>query len=330
MEDKVSVVIPVFQTKRFLGKSINSVLNQTYSNIEIILVNDGSTDGSEEVCNEYSKKFSNIKVVHQKNQGVSIARNNGIKHSTGKYIMFLDSDDYIKPIMIETLMVTINKFDIDIGFCSFTREFDNKIVEVKNEIKEGYYTSEKFMEIFFDLLTTDIINNIGTKIYKKDVLTENNIKFKDHLSIREDVIFCLEAIMNSQKFHFTNDTFYIYTQLREETSLMSTYKQNFFEANEELIYLLEEYLSDNNSSQKNKQNFYNYYLNSVIGILINETEFHSENIYKVIEKIKRSNHFIKADTYIKDTSFKIKIMYYLIKYNFHRILKNILVYKYKL
>lgn len=328
MKDKVSVVIPVFQTKKFLSKCINSVLNQTYKNMEIILINDGSTDGSKEICNEFSENYHNVKVIHQRNQGVSRARNIGLEHTTGDFIMFLDSDDYIHPTMVETMMSPMDEYNIDITFCNFTREFDSHLAEVKSNLREGCYTLEEFVGVFFELLSNDIINNIGTKIYRKKVLTKGKIKFRENYSIREDIMFCLEAIINSKKLYFLNNNFYIYTQLRANDSLMSSYKDNFFEANEEFMVMLREFLFLNNSSEKTKQDFYNYYFNSLIGILINEATYHKERINDVLDKITKSNNFIESKKYISKSSFKKRILYILIRFDLHKLLKCVLISKY--
>ena len=111
--EKISVIIPVYNVEKFIEQSIKSVLNQTYKNLEIILVDDGSTDSSGSICDEYSKKDKRIKVIHQDNKGLSGARNSGLDIATGKYIMFLDSDDYFENNSCEILYSEIEKKQAD-------------------------------------------------------------------------------------------------------------------------------------------------------------------------------------------------------------------------
>ena len=127
---KISVVVPVFNSEKYLEKCIDSIINQTYKNIEIILINDGSSDKSEEICNSYLKTYKNIKLINQSNSGVSVARNNGLKSSTGDYVLFVDSDDWLEKDMLEIMVKEIDNFDIDIVRCEYFVE-NNPVLEDK-------------------------------------------------------------------------------------------------------------------------------------------------------------------------------------------------------
>jgi len=128
--DLITVVIPIFNVEKYLNKCIDSVLSQTYSNIEIILVNDGSTDNSGMMCDEYKNKDSRIKVIHKKNGGLSEARNFGIEVSSGKYITFIDSDDYVEKDYIEYLYYLIQKYNTKISICAYSVLMENgKIID---------------------------------------------------------------------------------------------------------------------------------------------------------------------------------------------------------
>lgn len=129
----VSVIVPVYNAEHFIEKCIHSILNQSYKNIELILVNDGSTDNSVKICDSFAKIDNRIKLIHQANSGPSVARNNGIYNAKGKYIQFIDADDYIEENMIETLVNEMEK-GLDIVICGYKRIFkeENKITSTKN------------------------------------------------------------------------------------------------------------------------------------------------------------------------------------------------------
>ncbi|MGZ5551627.1 MAG: glycosyltransferase family 2 protein, partial [Nitrososphaeraceae archaeon] len=127
MKDKISIIIPVYNGVKYLPKCIDSVLNQTYKNLEIILVDDGSTDESGKICDTYSLKDNRIKVVHKQNGGLSDARNTGLKIATSEYIGFVDSDDFIESDMYEILLKTLYAYDADIVQCASYKIIDEKI-----------------------------------------------------------------------------------------------------------------------------------------------------------------------------------------------------------
>ena len=148
--EKISVVIPMYKVEKYLKKCIESVLKQTYTNLEIILVDDGSPDKCGEICEEYKKKDSRIKVIHKENGGLSDARNKGIDVATGKYVTFIDSDDFIEENYIEFLYNLIQKYNADISIGSHKVIYNNRIID-KSTYKEFSENSEKILEkILYD------------------------------------------------------------------------------------------------------------------------------------------------------------------------------------
>ena len=127
---KLSIIIPVFNVEEYLPKCIESVVNQTYDNLEILLINDGSTDNSGVICDNFAHKDERVKVVHKENGGLSAARNLGLSLATGHYIAFLDSDDYIDSEMYETLVDALENADADIAACGFKEIYQNKHLQI--------------------------------------------------------------------------------------------------------------------------------------------------------------------------------------------------------
>lgn len=177
----VSVVIPVYNVKRYLEECVSSVIDQTWRNIEIILVDDGSTDESGRLCDEIAKKDSRIKVIHQKNRGQSSARNRGMSEATGEYILFVDSDDFIDSCLIEEIFGLGKEYDADIiNFGSINTNGAKCIPK-----HFGVYDYEGFCANFYEL---EYSHAVWSKMYRRKFLTEHSIYFQE-LSGVEDACF---------------------------------------------------------------------------------------------------------------------------------------------
>lgn len=181
----VSVIIPVYNSEKYIGKCLESVLNQTYKNIDIIVINDGSTDNSQEIINTYKSKYQNIIAINQENMGVSKTRNKAIKLAKTKYVMFIDNDDYIDKDYIETHLNTAEKGNYDIVLSGYKRPTETGKVIKKIKLKDEDWS--KFM-IFAP----------WAKIYKREYLIKNNIEFLSN-NIGEDVYFNLQAMLLTDK-----------------------------------------------------------------------------------------------------------------------------------
>lgn len=144
----VSVVVPIYNTKPYIRKCVESILNQTYLNIELILVDDGSTDGSGDVCDEYAKRYEKIGVIHQENMGLLSARKTGVNAASGQYILFVDSDDYIENDLIDELMHGMLSEETDLVVSYLLYEDEGMIVKSDAYIQDGRYKKEKDIGIF--------------------------------------------------------------------------------------------------------------------------------------------------------------------------------------
>lgn len=133
-ENLVSIIVPIYNVQSFLNECINSLLKQTYSNIEVLLINDGSTDKSEEICREYCKKDSRLSYFYQSNSGVSSARNKGINYSKGNYILFVDADDYVEPSFVEEMLASLKINEVDCVQCGYKKKIGDRVhVELRGQ-----------------------------------------------------------------------------------------------------------------------------------------------------------------------------------------------------
>ena len=240
MEDLISIIIPVYKVEKYIYKCIDSVLNQTYKNLEIILVDDGSPDKCPEICEEYAKKDNRIKIIHKKNGGLSDARNAGLKVATGKYIGFVDSDDYIEKDMYQVLYNNIIKTNSDISIVNLKEVKENEIIEnnVKDEQNTIEYTK---LEGLKKLIENKIKSYAWNKLYKKEIL--NNIEFPVGRKM-EDLAVMHKIFEKANKIVYTDKIEYYYLQ-RGDSILgnidLKLTKDLFYFVTERYKYMIKKY-----------------------------------------------------------------------------------------
>lgn len=227
---KVSVIIPVYNAERYCCDTISSVLNQTYKNFELILVDDGSTDNSLRIIKDFANNESRIKVVHTENYGVSHARNVGLSYATGEWIHFIDSDDYIEPNMMEEMYSIISKHnDADVVISGVKKIFES---ESKYEIQRFNNMSlNNRKEIGNYLLSMNftqrdmLLNYLWNRWIKRSIISSNNILFDESLSLGEDFVFNCEVIKKSSCIMLLEDAYYNY-YIRGDQSLISRFHRD--------------------------------------------------------------------------------------------------------
>lgn len=218
----ISVIIPIYNVEKYLKECIDSILNQTYKNIEIILVDDGSTDNSPNICDEYTQKDTRVITIHQKNQGVSSARNKGLEASKGNYIFWIDSDDYVKEDCIEKLYNLLKKYDSDISICDYTQGSDRDYVFVDNEVKEEVYDSFTGLNnIYKNHHYSFIMAASWAKLIKKSLYKD--LKYPV-AKIFEDIYLSHHLISKCNKISYTNEVMYYYYQWPESILGKKLYK----------------------------------------------------------------------------------------------------------
>lgn len=214
---KLSVIIPVYNVEKYLKDCVESVINQTYKDIEIILVNDGSKDNSPQICDELSNLYDNIKYISQENMGVSVARNNGMKFATGELITFVDSDDTLDSDMYQILIDLIEKENCDIAHCSYKRVDSLGVKPIGNTGK--IYVQNK-VDALECLIAGYLFNgSLWNKIYRRELV--EGLKFKEGLIINEDILFNIQAFDLAKSTAFIDVAKYNYI-VREGYSATNT------------------------------------------------------------------------------------------------------------
>lgn len=225
---KVSIIMPVYNKAKYLENMVNCILSQTYTNFELIIINDGSTDGSDKICDKLSKD-SRIKVIHIENAGVSNARNIGLEIVRGEYIQFLDADDYIEKNMLEDLVKIADKNKPDLIISGIKKvDQNNKLIENILPNFDGITDVSKMMENFGEVQrTTGIYGYISNKFIKRSIIKENNLKFNTSIWLAEDLDFYLELYKYICKVYFCRYSYYYYLIDAENSSTTSGIIDNY-------------------------------------------------------------------------------------------------------
>ena len=272
MEDLISIVVPIYNVEKYLDKCIKSIINQSYKKLEIILVDDGSKDNCGKMCEEYRKIDKRIKVIHKKNGGLSSARNAGIKIATGKYIGFIDSDDWIEKDMFKEMIKLAKENNSDIVQCDFIRcNEENLVIDNTNKKIVNIYSN---IEAIWNQYKKGIdVSSIVTwnKLYKKSLF--NDIEFPEG-KINEDEFTIYKLFYYANKVVYTNKIFYYYRQ--NPNSIMNT---SFSKKNLDYLDAYEEKADfiKGIGEEKLFEHTMNYYYNALIHNYIKYQKLYKED-----------------------------------------------------
>lgn len=324
----VSIIVPVYNTESYLEKCLNSILNQTYENIEIIIIDDGSTDNSYKILQKFQNKNKRIRLLQQKNSGQGVARNKGIEISKGEYIFFIDSDDRVTENMVEEMVSEIEKTDSD--FSSFLIAFeDSKSQKIYK--KKFNSTILKNDEIYQNTLEIkDIFIVPWNKIYKRKFLVDNEIYFPK-IKKNEDILFIHKLAFFSKKCSFINKIFY-YSWMREGSTSRNVTEENI-KASLELLKREKELLLKNKCFEKYELYYKVFYIRGIFNILLQGLFYKSTKIKEIKNIIENSdfNGYLLDFEVIKKLPVKHKITIFLYKIGCLEIVIKILnIFKFKI
>lgn len=216
-QEKISVIVPIYNAQIYLEKCLNSIISQTYENLEIILVNDGSKDNSLEIIEKYQNQDKRIRVVNQENSGVSVARNRGIEEATGKYIIFIDATDYIEKNMFEVLAIDLFQNNVDLSMCGYRNvDINGNILYESSAMDEKYFDAKTFRNnLFKKQYYRELICN---KLFKLEIIKKNNIRFSEDIYINENTLFLLDFSKYAFRYSYGNEKLYNFLSARNRIS----------------------------------------------------------------------------------------------------------------
>lgn len=313
MKPEISIIVPVYNIDKYINRCLDSILAQSFTNWECLLIDDGSIDNSLSICKQYEKKDSRFRVIHQENSGVAVARNNGIENANGNYIAFLDGDDSIVPDSYEILYNTAQKQNADIVQGRFKFFNDKKII--KNKVKswpaEGEYTIES------NTIFPWWFGMCWSRLYSLKLINSNKIRFPQGISFCEDTVFSYECLAVSKKTYMIENEFYNYFS-RSDSALgeMTLEKLNDRVKACELMYSWYE-------SHKNESNIHD------ISLSIMDMKFRTKIWFifkfKKIDCYRFVNTFPEVNEYLlKSNRKKLKILYFLCLHKCYFIVKLII------
>ena len=286
---KVSVIIPIFNTGAFLRRCVESVLGQTLTDIEVILVNDGSTDDSGKICDELAREDSRVIVIHKENEGVSIARNKGIEIAKGEYIGFVDSDDWIEPEMYYSLYNKAKETDSEIVMCDAVTKYDDKEDEEDTIYQLNSDVLIKHEDIYPKLLM-EIAGSAWRCIYKNELLKDNDIIFPVGLKFSEDRIFNILALGYSSGLYYIKKAYY--NRYIRNGSAVNKYYENMIGI---ALDARKRTMSAIDSAWQGQQEYKDMYENQTVGFALTaiNNEFYKDSKSSFIKKYKNIKRICK-------------------------------------
>lgn len=292
---KISIIVPVYNVEQYLKKCIDSILIQTFKNIEVILVNDGSTDNCGEICDEYLSKDPRVRVIHQKNEGLSEARNAGINIAKGEYIGFIDSDDWIEPTMYEILYSLSIKYNADISTCLIKHHGKNQKSNIEKSVNQvQVFNSQEAIERLYNNSLSGFI--ACNKLYKRNLFED--IKYPKG-RVYEDAAVMYRLFDQASKIVFINEQLYNYNH-RDQSITRSGFSEKRFDI---VLNYFETYsfMEKNYPFMCEKINF--IYFSSLRGMLVDiicekSASRNTENIKKISRNIREVNNTILKNNII--------------------------------
>ena len=283
MNQKVSIVIPVYNVEKYIERCLKSILNQTLDSIEVIVIDDGSTDNSGKICDEFSSKYKNIKTIHKKNEGVSSARNLGITLAKGEYIGFVDPDDFIHINMYKVLYENAKKVNSDIAVCSVNEIRGNEIFTEDNTGKFIKYSKSEAISGYFNDRYPFNHNYLCNKLFRKKLF--DNVRLNEKIAYQEDSEIMIKLLNASDSIAYIGKPLYNY-DLREGSLSSGKISKRKITA-ERAFYSIYEYTGYNICEYKSKAllKYIGLVFNIVIEIIKNYGEYKEEYL-NMITRIK--------------------------------------------
>ena len=313
---KLSVIVPVYNTEKYLRECIDSILAQTFTDFELILVNDGSTDGSGAICDEYAKQDERIRVIHQENGGITVARKSGVRVARGEYVTFVDSDDWIDKDMYRMML---SWEPVDIVICNMIRATNESLFEINCCVNSGRYDKQTLIDHFYPVMLFDFAQcqpavrpSLCNKLIRREIIRNVINHVADGITYGEDALCSYACMLDAENIHVIDQGLYYYRE--NPQSVCNVYNKDMFA---KLILLgseLERQFAERNCDLHSQ--VFGYLARHSLECIRNELLYHAGVSFK--EKKDRINRFInnpllmKAICYaipeIKDRKTRLKLL----------------------
>lgn len=292
MDHKLSVIIPVYNVEEYLKQCVESVLEQDYEPFELILVDDGSTDESGSICDYYKEKDKRVKVIHQHNQGHTIARQNGFGASDGEYIIFIDSDDWIEDKMFALMMEKTIKEETDIVQCGFKAAKGGIRTEAISPYEPGLYEKSRLIEIIYPTMIYDkakhcfgVAPNMWNKIFKRELVEKHIYRIDPRIRSGEDGLLTFACFIDAQRIYNMQECFYCYRS--RETSMCRITDDKRLDENHILFQYYQEWFLSKAILAESIEHYVVYQTLQAVDALMAKCS---------IRQIKREHPYLKKDS----------------------------------
>ena len=313
----VSIIVPIYNAEKYMKKGIDSIINQTLKEIEIILINDGSSDNSGKIADEYAKKDSRIIVIHQENSGPSVARNKGISIAKGKYIGFVDSDDYVEETMYEEMYKYASENKVQMAMCSYYEKsiHNNKSIIVNTNLQP--YKVYNKLEIKENIISTFAKNenygfySLWNKIYERGWLQKTNIQLDINREHGEDWWFNINIFNKLQSYIYISKPLYNYIHINKN-SLMFKYRENQFDLVLDGRLKMKEIIPTQYINQKEFNQRFVYEFSSYIVMTIKKVQDRKKK-KQLIDNVLNNSEVIDSCKNVSNLPIHFKIISFFIK-----------------
>ena len=302
----ISVVVPVYNVEKYIERCVVSIVNQTYTNLEIILVDDGSTDQSGLICDELNNQDDRIKVIHKMNEGLGLTRNRGVTEAKGEYICFIDSDDYVEKQYIETIYFDLKKQEADVCYCGHTKDIDGKYEIRKNPLAGETFCGQEIKDKIIPRMCGCRIGNDNVEmsscmaIYSTKIIKKYSLEFpSERKYISEDLIFNINYLAKCNKICMSDCVGYFYVTV--STSLTRKYNPNRFHQQIVMTRKVIELTQEIGVFTLSENRIYNNFMTWVRAIIKAEQNRYSE--IGLINSIQQISEICNND-YVKEISSK--------------------------
>lgn len=331
MNNLVSVIVPAYNVEKYLSRCLDSILAQTYKYIEVIIVDDGATDKTGEIADQYAKRFKNIRCIHKKNGGLSDARNSGMECVRGEYVLFVDSDDWIESNLIEDNLQLMLKNDVEVIVWGYYADFvDDKEVTINTiEINspEGCCRKNVNPEMLIEKDVLGLVGYAWNKMYSVNLLKRQEAEFVKGLSLVEDILFNVPVLLAAEKIYFHGKAYTHYVQRGRET-LGTKYYDNWLELNllacDKRKELLLEFGLDRETVEVALWERYFYSYITTIRMINRQSIIGDEKKYKMTKSIVEQWQISSNNRFNKSIRFKTSVMFILFRLHLYKLILYVL------
>ena len=334
--EKVSIIIPAYNSESTVERAVSSALSQSYANIEVIVVDDGSPDRTAETVERLASEDDRVKLIRKTNGGVSSARNAGIRAAQGEWFITLDADDYIDSEMVEKLYRDVSLYETDVSICGFRRVFDNGKKEVRRSDVDFQGTLEEFLNtVFINLFDEQLIHTHSNKLYRTSIVRDKELYYTEGMNINEDICFSLRYLRHCRSVSVVEEAYLNYVQHGQGESLVTKYNENGLETCFDVLRAYDELFDSCNVDDEiinamNNRIF--FHICGFAGMPYYKTDCSDEEKLQMIRKLSEREDFRRLIAQTDPIGLKNSVALFLFKHNkpglYHRLCK--LLYRGKL